>query len=209
MNAITPSALPCPNCKTPIDIINARWCHCLSKELTILCSSCGHCFCKLLDYPRLKDWKLALAQLGERKIEEEFRRAVQTSCAADAGSSPLILIVDDDEEIRLIAEYTLREMGYQTLTASGAEEALQLVERYQPAIVLTDALMPKVDGRQLCHLIKGLNASIKVVIMSAVYTKSPYRREAMKDFQADEYLAKPIDFTRLHEVLEHLGETAA
>lgn len=76
-------------------------------------------------------------------------------------------------------------------------------------IVLTDALMPKIDGRQLCRLIKAVNRSIKVVIMSGLYKSTRYRIEAMKAFHADEYLAKPIDFARLQQVLGKLAVKAA
>ena len=82
------------------------------------------------------------------------------------------------------------------------------MERSRPDIVITDALMPKVDGRQLCRLIKNIDPSIKVVVMSGLYTKSHYRVEAMHQFQADEYLAKPINFERLRNVLEHLSSVA-
>lgn len=54
-----------------------------------------------------------------------------------------------------------------------------------------------------------VNRSIKVVIMSALYKSTRYRIEAMKAFHADEYLAKPIDFARLQQVLGKLAVKAA
>jgi YesN/AraC family two-component response regulator len=83
------------------------------------------------------------------------------------------------------------------------------MERTRPDIVLTDALMPKIDGRQLCRLIKTSDASIKVVIMTALYKSSRYRTEAMNTFHADEYLAKPIDFAHLRQVLGNLSARVA
>jgi OmpR family response regulator RpaB len=143
----------------------------------------------------------------ERQTEEKFRRALSVT-AASSPTELTVLIVDDDEEIRLIAEYTIQQMGYRTLTAANAEEALQIVEHDRPDMVLTDALMPKIDGRQLCRLIKAIDPSIKVVVMTSLYTTSRYRVEAINTFHADEYLAKPINFVKLEQVLRQLASEA-
>jgi CheY-like chemotaxis protein len=201
---MTPSALPCPTCSKLIEISSAEWCHCLSKKLSVVCQSCGFCFCKLRNFPMQEQWNLALRQLLGRQTEEKFRRALEGSSSTSVHAET-VLIVDDDEEIRLIAEYTIQRMGYRTLTATDAEEALAIVESSKPDIVLTDALMPKVDGRQLCRLIKAAAPATKVIVMSALYTSSRYRVEAINEFHADEYLAKPINFQRLHTVLENLS----
>jgi DNA-binding NtrC family response regulator len=160
------------------------------------------------NYPHAEEWQLALRGLYERQAQEKFRRALQASPGSTSSAST-VLIVDDDEEIRLIAEYTLRELGYNTVLAADAAEALKIIDQHRPDIVLTDALMPKIDGRQLCHLIKIVDPTIKVIVMSAVYTSVRYRSEAIKMFQADEYLAKPIDFRQLHDVLRHLSGMAS
>ena len=199
--------LPCPGCRAPIEISSAQWCHCLSKNLSVICASCHSCFCKLSTAARGAEWNVALRAIVERQTEEKFRRALRGS-TANLAQSQTVLIVDDDEEIRLIAEYTLQQMGYRTIVASDAVEALAIVKSSRPDIVITDALMPKIDGRELCRLIKRVDPSIKVVVMSGLYTKSHYRVEAMHQFQADEYLAKPINFERLRNVLEDLSSAA-
>jgi CheY-like chemotaxis protein len=201
------SKLPCPTCKASIEVSSAQWCHCLSKKLSVVCPTCHSCFCKLSPSARGTEWNVALRETLDRQTEEKFRRALEGSAASSA-KSETVLIVDDDEEIRLIAEYTVQRMGYRTIVASDAEEALAIVEGSRPDIVITDALMPKVDGRELCRLIKNIDPSIKVVVMSGLYTTSQYRVEAMHQFQADEYLAKPINFERLRTVLEQLSSAA-
>lgn len=154
------------------------------------------------------EWAVALRELLEQQTVEKFRRALEVS-PASVKHDQRVLIVDDDEEILLIAEYTIAQMGYRTYTASNAEDALALAESARPDIVLTDALMPKMDGRELCRRIKQLDPTIQVVVMSALYTSSRYRHEAIHQFHADEYLAKPIYFKRLREVLDHLRKAAA
>jgi CheY-like chemotaxis protein len=192
----------------PIELSAIEWCQCVSKALSAVCPSCRACFCKLSLFPMRAEWTRALRELVERQTVEKFRRALGASSA----SSPeglTVLIVDDDEEIRMIAEYSVQQMGYRTLTAANAEEALSIVEHSRPDIVLTDALMPKIDGRQLCRLIKGIDASIQVIVMSSLYTSTRYRVEALGTFHADEYLAKPINFDKLRQVLEKVSQRAA
>ena len=201
------STLPCPTCKAPIEVASAQWCNCLSKKLSVVCPSCHSCFCKLSPSARGAQWNVALRETLDQQTQEKFRRALEGS-AGNSAKLQTVLIVDDDEEIRLIAEYTVQHMGYRTIMASDAEEALAIVKRSRPDIVITDALMPKVDGRELCRLIKNIDPSIKVVVMSGLYTTSQYRVEAMHQFHADEYLAKPINFERLRTVLEQLSSAA-
>jgi CheY-like chemotaxis protein len=154
------------------------------------------------------EWMCVIRELLQKQTEEKFRRALN-AVPANSADRPTVLIVDDDEEIRLIAEYTIQQMGYRVMTAAGPEEALATVDRSRPDIVLTDALMPRIDGRQLCRLIKAIDSSIKVVVMTALYKGSRYRLEALSTYHADEYLAKPIDFDRLQQVLGQLAARAA
>jgi len=147
-----------------------------------------------------RQWSEALREVLDRQTAAKNRQAREGFT---------ILIVDDDEDIRLIVEYSVQQMGYRTFTAANAEEALSLVKHSRPDIVLTDALMPKVDGRQLCRLIKAADVSIKVIVISSLYTSPAYRREALHVFQADAFLAKPIDFDELRRVLDAMSQQAA
>src|SRR5438067_4580078 len=100
---MTPT-LPCPNCKASIAVSSAEWCQCLSKSLSVICPSCHSCFCKLSTSARGGDWNAALREMVERQTEEKFRRALLGSMS-NSIKLETVLIVDDDEEIRLIAEY--------------------------------------------------------------------------------------------------------
>ena len=200
--------LPCPSCAAPIYLDAIEWCHCVSTALSAICPSCHSCFCGKSLFPMRGEWQFELRALRERQTEEKFRRALGTG-PETFKEGPTVLIVDDDEEIRLIAEYSIQEMGYRTLTARNAEEALKVVQQSVPDIVLTDALMPKTDGRQLCRLIKLIDPAIKVIVMSSLYTASRYRTEALNTFHADDYLTKPINFDKLRAVLAKVSSVAA
>ena len=201
-------SLPCPTCAVPIDLSAIEFCQCVSKALSAICPSCRSCFCKLSLFPMRAEWTLVLRERLELQTAEKFRRAVEAT-SASTPEALTVLIVDDDEEIRLIAEYSVQQMGYRALTAANAEEALSIVNDSRPDIVLTDALMPKIDGRQLCRLIKAVDASIKVIVMSSLYTSTRYRLEALNAFRADDYLVKPINFDKLRQVLEKVSQKAA
>ena len=203
-----PSSLPCPTCATAVGLTSVEWCQCVTKPLSVVCPACRNCSCKLRDFPKRAEWTCVIRELLQKQTEEKFRRALNTASPSNA-TGMTVLVVDDDEEIRLIAEYTIQQMGYHVITAAGPEEALAIIEQSKPDIVLTDALMPKIDGRQLCRLIKGIDASIKVVIMTALYKSARYRTEAMHAYHADEYLSKPIDFARLQQVLGSLSAMVA
>lgn len=187
----------CHHCGHVADAAQSQLCNCLGKERTPVCPHCGQCLCKLPAAQRAEFWRQAPAALKLRRKPQ--RSAVPLSPASVF--SPVVLLVDDDEEIRLIGEQVIEKLGYACLTADRAETALAILETVQPRVVITDALMPKVDGRQLCRLIK-MSSDAKVVIMTSLYTGIRYKNEAHKEFGADEYLAKPIDFAQLQATLE-------
>src|ERR1700737_4745728 len=192
------SSLTCPNCSVPIDLSAIEWCHCVSKTPSVICSACRKCSCNVTAFP-------TPGELLEHQTAEKFRRAL----GASSESSPdgrTILIVDDDEEIRLIAEYSVQQMGYRTLSAANAEEALRILKGSRPDVVLTDALMPNIDGRRLCRLIKKVDPSIKVIIMSALSRSAQYLAATLQTFQADDFLAKPINFDKLRQVLGTMSQ---
>lgn len=193
------STLPCPNCAAPIKLTGLQWCQCVSRRLSVICPACRDCFCGMKLFPMRGAWNEALRELLQK----------QGGSQSAVPDRPTVLIVDDDEEIRLIAEYSLRQFGYRTLRARDGEQGFRIVERVRPDIVLTDELMPKIDGGQLCGLIKLTQPNIKVIVMSSLYTSSRYRREARQSYQADGYLTKPIDFDQLRGLLEKVSLKAA
>ncbi|HXV36870.1 MAG TPA: response regulator, partial [Myxococcota bacterium] len=68
-----------------------------------------------------------------------------------------ILAVDDQRYFRELLEGMLGEAGFEVQTASGAEEALRILERASFDILLTDLVMPQMDGNELVHRVKQRN----------------------------------------------------
>lgn len=109
---------------------------------------------------------------------------------------PTVLIVDDEQHIRLLIEQTLEELeddGVQLQTAADGEAALDIVEVHRPELVFLDVQMPKRNGFEVCAAIKGDRglASTKVVLLTA--KGQAVDRERGMAAGADRYLTKPFD----------------
>jgi FixJ family two-component response regulator/GGDEF domain-containing protein len=113
-----------------------------------------------------------------------------------------ILAVDDQLYFRVFLEDLLTQEGYEVCTASGGEEALHLFERGDFDVVLTDLVMPGLDGTQLVQRVKALRPEQEVVVITSVGDVKT-AVEAMK-LGATDYLLKPIDRTVLARALEDI-----
>jgi two-component system response regulator AtoC len=101
-----------------------------------------------------------------------------------------ILVVDDEENIRIVLRTLLRRNGYEVETAASGEDALGLVESFGPDFVLTDVRMPKMGGLDLLSTLRAKNHPATVIVMSA-YGNVELAIEAMQAGAYD-YLQKPF-----------------
>jgi CheY-like chemotaxis protein len=124
---------------------------------------------------------------------------------------PLALIVDDDPMVLAVADMALRAMGFVTLMTGVAAEAQALADALIPDLLLTDALMPRMDGRELCLKLKSAvrTENIKIVVMSALYRGTFYRNEAFAEFRVDDYFEKPVEPLALRKIVDRLLPEAA
>ena len=90
-----------------------------------------------------------------------------------------VLVVDDEENLRLVLRTLLRRHGYEVETADSGEEALALVDSFGPDFVLTDVRMPKMGGLDLLATLKAKGNDATVIVMSA-YGNIDLAIEAMK-----------------------------
>jgi CheY-like chemotaxis protein len=105
-----------------------------------------------------------------------------------------ILIVEDVPNVLELLEVTLRFKGYAVLTAHNGEEALEVIARQKPVLIITDILMPKLDGYAFVQKLR-LNPetrSIPVVFLSATYVTSEDKEFALS-LGASRFMEKPID----------------
>lgn len=126
---------------------------------------------------------------------------------------PTVLIVDDEQHIRLLIEQTLEELedeGVELRTAADGDMALDVVRNDRPELVFLDVMLPTSNGFEVCRAIKadlGL-AGATVVMLTA--KGQPYDREEGLAAGADRYLTKPFDPDELLDVArEALGLAGA
>jgi len=101
-----------------------------------------------------------------------------------------VLVVDDEENIRVVLRTLLRRHGYEVETAGSGEDALALVEGFGPDFVLTDVRMPKMGGLDLLATLRAKNHPATVIVMSA-YGNVDLAIEAMQAGAYD-YVQKPF-----------------
>ncbi len=122
---------------------------------------------------------------------------LQLSVDVQARRPSKILVVDDDPALVEILEETLTAHHYAVVTAASGEEALGLVHRENPDLVLTDLRLPGTDGLDLLRKVRSdlSTCGIPVIFLTVVENLDAEVRAL--DLGADDYIAKPIQATRL------------
>ena len=119
----------------------------------------------------------------------------------------LILIVDDSPVLRLLLETRLSRQGYEILQVNSAREALDLVEKQLPDLILMDALMQDLDGFETCRYLKQKDSFQNIPIL--LITQSDDEDSIDKAFLsgADDYLTKPVKWkTLINRILYQLNQ---
>jgi DNA-binding NtrC family response regulator len=119
-------------------------------------------------------------------------------------TSERVLIVEDDAAARVGLEQLIRSWGFIAESASDGEEALQKVTTFRPAIVITDLVMPRMDGLALLRALPLQGADVTTLLLTAQGTVDS-AVEAMKEGAYD-YLTKPVDIQRLKILLAQIVE---
>lgn len=110
--------------------------------------------------------------------------------------SKKVLIVDDEAHIRLLLEQTLDPLvdaGVDLLTASNGGEALELITRERPELVLLDVMMPVMNGFDVCKRVKADVALASTFVMMLTAKGQELDRVTGAEVGADLYLTKPFD----------------
>jgi CheY-like chemotaxis protein len=148
---------------------------------------------------------LSLAQIADQL--DLAQQEAQASAARPVASPPgsvgagdrpyRILIVDDEEQVRLPMREYLEGLGYAVSEAGDGEEALGKTFTEKPQMILLDLRLPKVDGYQVCQTLKGnpITAAIPIIMVTALDT-TPQKVKGIES-GADDYVSKPFDLDEL------------
>lgn len=109
-----------------------------------------------------------------------------------------ILLVDDEENIRLIYEEEFKDEGYEIASAGNGDDALRLFEEERPNIVILDIQMPGTNGIEILRQMKTIDGSVPVILCSAY----PEFKQDLGVWASEEYVVKSADLTQLKEAVK-------
>lgn len=121
---------------------------------------------------------------------------------------PVVLVVDDEPQILRVMRASLPIRGYEVLTASSGEDALNQLGKQIPDLVILDLAMPEMSGLEVCRRIREFS-TVPIIILSAKGSESD--KVAALDLGADDYVTKPFGMdellARARAVLRRLSST--
>ena len=109
-----------------------------------------------------------------------------------------VLIVDDEQDAAVVLEEFLRMVGYEVYSATSPLEALEMIKKQKYHIILTDIVMPKMDGIEFLKQVKQYDALTQVIMMTGYSTMDKTMR--CLEAGANDYILKP--FKNLSQVAE-------
>jgi len=117
-----------------------------------------------------------------------------------------ILLVDDSAFMRRQLQRALARLNHETREAESGQQGLQALLDYKPEIVITDLLMPHMDGFEFIELVRGLDddlSRVPIIVLSADIQTASRRRT--RELGAQHFLNKPVELAMLRATLEELA----
>lgn len=121
-----------------------------------------------------------------------------------------ILIVDDEQPIRMLLDYNLKQSAYETILAADGEEAVLKTETDKPDLILLDLMLPKMDGIDVCKTLRQRGINIPIIMLTA--KGDELDKVLGLEIGADDYMTKPFSprevVARVKAVLRRSGDRA-
>jgi two-component system, OmpR family, phosphate regulon response regulator PhoB len=134
----------------------------------------------------------------------------RTTAAAGAGA--LVLIVDDEKDLRSLLDFNLKQSGYRTVHAASGAEAIARAGSHRPDLILLDLNLPDVSGTEVCRQLKADPETEAIPIVMLTARGAEADRIAGFELGADDYVPKPFSvrelLLRLEVVRRHLAPAA-
>ena len=111
-----------------------------------------------------------------------------------------VLLVDDEEEVMDVIEHRIcwKQMGFEVVgKAQNGVKALEISEKMQPDVVITDIKMPYMDGLELARNLKQDNPDVRILILTG-FDEFEYAKEAVH-LEIEEYILKPVNANELSD----------
>ena len=140
-----------------------------------------------------------------RYVGSEETQTNQETEIRDLSGSETILLVEDEDPVRMFSSRALREKGYRVLEAASGDEALNIIKDEKFDLLVTDVVMPKLDGPTLNKILKKRIPNLKTIFISG-YTEDTFRQDVGKNSNIH-FLQKPFTLkdlaSKVKEVLSN------
>ena len=115
-----------------------------------------------------------------------------------------VLLVDDERDLVETLEFRLRAAGFEVITAFDGLEALQKAREQRPDLMITDVMLPKMDGYQVCRMLKFSAEFQELPVVMLTARGQDADKQIGRDVGADLYITKPFDGGELIKKVEEL-----
>jgi two-component system alkaline phosphatase synthesis response regulator PhoP len=103
-----------------------------------------------------------------------------------------VLIVEDEPDVMLLLENRMRGAGHHVESVTDGEQALEAVARFEPAIILLDWMMPRVDGLEVCKRIRSTDGGHRIKVLMLTAKSQQNDIDMAYAAGADDYIVKPF-----------------
>lgn len=115
-----------------------------------------------------------------------------------------IMVVEDFDDNRQFITLSLKQLGYRVIEATNGKEAVEMVERECPSLVLMDLTLPVLDGLSAVYRMREIAAMCEVPIIACSAHGAAIHKEAALAIGCDDYLSKPFEIEALEEMVSRL-----
>ncbi|MBP0009157.1 MULTISPECIES: ATP-binding protein [unclassified Roseofilum] len=152
----------------------------------------GSCFWFEVNLPLVQDWP------------EELSVAVKGKIVGYNGQQRKVLIVDDKSINRMVVREALEIMGFVVAEAEDGEQGIEEYQKFQPDLIITDLIMPKLDGFELACRIRQQDSEVTIVVSSASLLENDKERSIIAG--CNDFVPKPVDMKQLLGRIQKLLE---
>ena len=116
----------------------------------------------------------------------------------------VVLIVDDDEDMRDLLSFSVKKMGYETHLVENTVKAREWLAGHEPAVIILDVMMPDGNGLDLCRWVRAEPRLERVPVLMTSALKDLETAQDALELGAVDFLRKPFNLTALKEKIERL-----
>jgi phosphate regulon transcriptional regulator PhoB len=128
-------------------------------------------------------------------------------------ANPTILVVEDEPDIRKLLQYNLVQERYKVIEAEDSEQALKVLQRARPNLIILDLMLPGMSGMELCKLLRDRQDTAHLPILMLTAKAGEADKVIGLEMGADDYLAKPFSpremVARVRAILRRAESAAA